>query len=247
MSRINMYSTSTATAPYVKFDGHVNYKPTKWTFSIYMTETKESHEVTEIRWALITKRNVALASSFDDKPVSSQDFDSFDEKLYMRESVKAWKVVSKDLTYMETKEVAHKLFPANSFRLGTSIYLVTEKWAVLKLVLVWTTRQKVNEQLEALSNIDFVTLTPSKESITVWAGSRSQEVFELTVTEETKEYTRVAIDKINWTVNKLKEILEFKKTGKKSEPEDEDDSVTESEAEEVFTKPSKEEDSSLPI
>lgn len=217
-SRVSMHTASSNTAPYVKFDGYVNYKPTKGVFSVYLSESKESKDIKKISGALITQRNVALATSHDDNPVTSQDFDGFDEKLYFRETVKAGKTVAKDLTYSEAKDEAHKLFASNSYRLATAMYLVTEKGAVLKVVLTGTTRSKVNEQLEAFESIDFITLSAGAETVTVGSGSRSQEVYELTVTEETKEYNRVAIDKINGTVNTLKNILEYKKTGKTSEP-----------------------------
>ena len=227
-----MHQASSNTAPYVKFDGYVNYKPTKWVFSVYLTEAKESKEVKTIAWALITRRNVALATSNDDNPVTSQDFDGFEEKLYFRESVKNGKVVAKDLTYSEAKDEQHKHFASNSYRLGSALYLVTEKGATLKVVLTWTTRAKVNEQLDALENIDFITLSVSDKSVTVGSGSRSQEVYEINIKEETKEYNRTAMDKINGTVNILNQILEYKKTGKSTAPADE--WVTVADAEEAF-------------
>jgi len=39
-----------------------------------------------------------------DNPVSSNDFDSFDEKLFFKETIKGGKVVAKDVTYNEAKE-----------------------------------------------------------------------------------------------------------------------------------------------
>jgi hypothetical protein len=242
-----MHTASTNTAPYVKFDWYVNFKPTKWVFSVYLTESKESKDIKSIGWALITQRNVALATSHDDNPVTSQDFDGFWEKLYFRESIKNGKTVSKDLTYSETKDEAHKLFASNSFRLASAIYLVTEKGAVLKVVLTGTTRSKVNEQIEAFENIDFITLEAGAETVTVGSGSRSQEVYELTVTETTKEYKREAIDKINGTVNTLKNILEYKKTGKTTSVE-EDTSISTADAEAAFADaPTKEDADDLPI
>lgn len=232
-SRIAMHQASSNTAPYVKFDGYVNYKPTKWVFSVYLTESKESKDIKSIGWALITQRNVALATSHDDNPVASQDFDGFDEKLFFKETIKWGKVISKWLTYSETKDEAHKIFASNSYRLASSLYLVTEKWAILKVVLTGTTRSKVNEQLEAFDNIDFITLTAKEETVTVGSGSRSQEVHEVSVSETTKEYKREAIDKINGTVNTLKNILEYKKTGKNSAPT-EDEWISTSDAEEAF-------------
>jgi len=207
--RISMHKESDNVS-YVKFDWYVNYKPTKWTFNLYLNATKEAVELKEISWALITRRNVVLASSKDDKPVTSQDFDSFDEKLYFRETIKWWKVISKGLTYWETKEKADSLFYTNSFRLASCYYLVTEKWAVLKLSLSWTTRSKVNQAMDDMKAIDFLTFTVSDETVLVWSGSRSKEVYEIGLKESTKEYNRVAVDKINWTVNTLKKILESK-------------------------------------
>lgn len=232
-SRVSMH-TQNETASYVKFDWYVNYKPTKWVFSIYISETKQSTEVTKMWWALITRRNVALASSKADNPVSSQDFDGFDEKLFMKETIKWGKVLSKGLTYTETKEKADSLFYTNSFRLGSAYYLVTEKWAVLKLILTWTTRSKVNALLDDMWDIDFLTFEASKDTIVVWSWSRSQEVHELKVTWSTKEYTRVAIDKINSTVNTLKEILK-NKTSWSSTVWTTESTATTADAEEVFS------------
>ena len=244
-SRVAMHTASSSTVPYVKFDGYVNYKPTKWLFSVYLSESKEVKDVKKIAWALITSRNVVSASSMWDNPVSSNDFDSFDEKLFFKETIKNGKVVAKDVTYSEAKDWQHRFFASNSFRLGTALYLVTEKWAVLKVIFNWTTRAKVNEQLEAFKNIDFITLEAKEETVTVGSGSRSQEVHEVKVTEETKEYKREAIDKINWTVNTLKNILEYKKTGKSTTPSD--DEVSASDAEDVFTWTELKEDDNLPI
>lgn len=239
IGRVSMH-TKSENISYISFDGYVNYKPTKGLFSVYLTETKESTEVSEIKGALITRRNVALASSVDDKPVTSGDFDSFNEKLYFRETVKGGKLVAKEVTYAEAKDAQHKYFASNSYRLGSSYYLVTEKGAVLKLILTWTTRQKVNEQLDDMGEIDFLTISASKDTVTVWTGSRSQEVYELSAVNSTKEYTRKAVDKINETVNKLQEILEYKKSGKST-----DEWVTAEDANKVFE--DKEESNDLPI
>jgi len=225
--RISMH-TQSEQVNYVNFDWYVNYKPTKWEFNIYLSETKESKDLKTIGWALITRRNVVLAQSKWDKPVTSQDFDSFDEKLYFRETVKWWSVIAKDLTYSEAKNKANDLFFTSSFRLASCYYLVTEKWAVLKLILTWTTRTKVNEILDNMKDIDFLTFTVW-DKVTVWSWSRSKEVYELKVEQSTKEYTRVAVDKINWTVQTLQKILESKKWWTKI-----DEWVSVNEAEEVF-------------
>jgi len=232
-SRIAMHQASNDTLPYVKFDGYVNYKPTKGIFSVYLTESKESKEFKEIWGALITQRNVALASSLWDKPVTSQDFDSFSEKLFFKETVKWGKVLSKWLTYSETQARADDIFQTNSYKLGSAFYLVTEKGAVLKMILTWTTRSKVNALIEEFKTIDFLTFSAKEESVTVGSGSRSKEVYELNVVESTKEYNREAIDKISWTVNTLNKILEFKKTWKTTVSE-EDTSSTVADAEKVF-------------
>ena len=228
MSRINMNEWNTNSVPYVKFDGLVNYKPKAGVFNIYLTETKESKEIKTVSWALITRRNVVLASSINDNPVTSEDFDSFQEKLYFRETVKWGKIILKGLTYAEAKERQNDYFMSNSFRLATALYLVTSKGAVIKLILTWTTRSKINEQLDSMSSIDFLTFTAEDNVITVWAWSRSQDIHPINVVESSQEYSRDIINKINSVVDTLKQIKEYKKTWKVSEW------LTSEEATEVF-------------
>lgn len=238
MSRINMNEWSTNSIPYVAFDWLVNYKPKAWEFNIYLTESKEVKNVKSISWALITRRNLVLASSKSDKPVTSEDFDSFQEKLFFRETVKGWQVILKWVTYSEAKESQNNYFMSNSFRLATSLYLVTEKWAVIKLILTWTTRSKVNEALDLMKDIDFLTFTIKDEAITVGAWSRSQEIYPIEVVESKKEYTREIINKINSVIETLKKVKEYKKTWKVA-----DNTVTADDAEKVFQS----EEDDLPI
>jgi len=126
-SRIAMHQAGASTVPYVKFDGYINFKPTTGMFTVYLSESGEKTEVKEVKGALITRRNIALASSPSDNPVQSQDFDSFSEKLMFREVVKGGKLIAKDLTYAEARDEQHRYFLSNSYRLGSVYYIVTEK------------------------------------------------------------------------------------------------------------------------